>query len=205
MDEYIDYEAEDKNVISVEYGIIFYEKNGQKHQYYIFDLKSFRYQLPTALKESLCLLSHNYDDYLCQIMDDNEEPGVFLGQTEMVDDGDYDYEDNYISNNVEYTKYIRIHYEPISGKRFELRHILSINVTELVSFLENEWEELFNKMQKNYRNRTKKAQRELERLDKNLKILQSDWYTDDKGLRNVTDLIINKCQLTDEEKETLRR
>lgn len=202
MDKYMDYETEDNNVISVEYGIIFYEKNGQKHQYYIFDLKSFRHQLPTALKESLCLLSHNYDDYLCQIMDDKEEPGVFLGQTEMVDDGDYDYEDNYISNNVEYTKYIRIHYEPISGKRFELRHIFSINLTELISLLDKEWENQFQKIRKN---RTKKAQRELERLDNNLNILQSDWYTDENGLRNVTNLIINKCQLTDEEKETLRR
>lgn len=202
MDKYMDCDIEDSSVISVEYGIIFYEKNGQKHQYYIFDLKSFCQQLPTALKDSLCLLSHNHDDYLCQIMDDNEKPGVFLGQTEMVDDGDYDYEDNYISNNVEYTKYIRIHYEPISGKEFKLRHILSIDITDLISLLDKEWVNQFQKIRKN---RTKKAQRELERLDNNLKILQSDWYTDENGLRNVTALVINKCQLTDEEKETLRR
>lgn len=186
----------ERNEIIINYGVLFFKKNGKEHIQYIFDLNTFQTQIPSLLQESLYLMSKNHNGYLCEVIDDKDGPGVFLEQAGILYDENPD-------NDVEFKKYIRINFEPISGKMFTFNHVLSLNITKLINLLQNKCDAQIIKMHKHYRNRTEDDIDELERLDKNLKILRNDLYTDEKGLHNVLNLIKEHCNLTYDEEETL--
>lgn len=187
-------ELENPDVITVDYGVYFYEVEGERREFYIFDLKSFLNKIPKSLHTIIMPLSHNSDDYMNQIMDNNKDVGVFLCESEMFDDGDYDIEDNYYSDYKMLNKWIRIHYEPISGKSFKCNHHFTMDLTDLYNKLDEENQSRFP---------FKKQLIEIERLSENLHELMYDWYTDGDGIRNPVKLLENKLLLTEEEKKLL--
>lgn len=192
-------ELENPDVITVDYGVYFYDVKGERSEFYIFDLKSFLNQIPKSLHTIIMPLSHNSDDYMSQIMDNNKDVGVFLCESEMFDDGDYDIEDNCCSDYKQLNKWIRINYEPISGKSFKCNHHFTIDLTDLYNKLDTENQNIppFSGR------RTKKQLMEIERLSENLHELMHDWYTDEDGIRNPVKLLENKLLLTEEEKKLL--
>lgn len=189
---------ENPNIIAVNYDVYFYDIKDKRRKLYIFDLKSFHNQIPKSLHTILMPLSHNSDDYESHIMDDIEKVGVFLCENELIDDGDYDIDDDYCSDYKEFKKWIRVHYDPVSGKSFEYYHHITMNLTDLY----NKWISEYQNMLQ-LKKRTWKQQKEFERLEKNLDCLRYDWYTDEEGIRNPTQLLMNKCLLTKNERKLL--
>lgn len=187
-------ELENPDVITVNYGIYFYEVEGERTEFYIFDLKSFLNQIPKPLHSIIMPLSHNSDDYMNQIMDNNKDVGIFLCESEIFDDEDYDIDDNYCSDYKQLNKWIRVQYEPISGKFFKCNHQFTMDLTDLYNKLDGENQSRFP---------FKKQLIEIERLSENLHELMHDWYTDEDGIRNPVKLLENKLLLTEEEKKLL--
>lgn len=161
------------NEIVINYGVYFYQNDGQRQEFYIFDMKSFQNQIPKTFHTLLMPLSHHSEDYENRIMDDDSEIGVYLRESEMIDDGDYDWEENYYSDYKEFYRWHRIQYDPVSGKRFVCHHVFSMDVSELFERLNEEYEKILP-----YNRKTKKQQREMERLSQNINTLTQDWYTD---------------------------
>lgn len=186
------------NEIVINYGVYFYQNDGQRQEFYIFDMKSFQNQIPKTFHPLLMPLSHHYEDYENQIMDDESEIGVYLRESEMIDDGDYDWEENYYSDYKEFYRWHRIQYDPVSGKRFVCHHVFSMDVSELFERLNEEYEKILP-----YNRKTKKQQREMERLSQNINTLTQDWYTDENGIRNPVELLMNQCLLTEDERKLL--
>ena len=191
-------EWDNPNEIVINYGIYYYQNNGQRQNFYIFDMKSFQNQIPKTFYTLLMPLSHHYEDYENSIMDDESEIGVYLRDSEMIDDGDYDWEENYCSDYKEFVKWHRIQFEPVSGKRFVLNHVFSMDISQLFERLNREYEKILP-----YNRKTKKQQRETERLSQNINTLTQDWYTDENGIRNPVELLMNQCLLTEDEKKLL--
>lgn len=186
------------NEIVINYGVYFYQNDGQRQEFYIFDMKSFQNQIPKTFHTLLMPLSHHSEDYENRIMDDDSEIGVYLRESEMIDDGDYDWEENYYSDYKEFYRWHRIQYDPVSGKRFVCHHVFSMDVSELFERLNEEYEKIFP-----YNRKTKKQQREMERLSQNINTLTQDWYTDENGIRNPVELLMNQCLLTEDERKLL--
>lgn len=186
------------NEIVINYGVYFYQNDGQRQEFYIFDMKSFQNQIPKTFHTLLMPLSHHSEDYENRIMDDDSEIGVYLREPEMIDDGDYDWEENYYSDYKEFYRWHRIQYDPVSGKRFVCHHVFSMDVSELFERLNEEYEKILP-----YNRKTKKQQREMERLSQNINTLAQDWYTDENGIRNPVELLMNQCLLTEDERKLL--
>ncbi|OUQ12522.1 hypothetical protein B5E87_09615 [Massilimicrobiota sp. An142] len=186
------------NEIVINYGVYFYQNDGQRQEFYIFDMKSFQNQIPKTFHTLLMPLSHHSEDYENRIMDDDSEIGVYLRESEMIDDGDYDWEENYYSDYKEFYRWHRIQYDPVSGKRFVCHHVFSMDVSELFERLNEEYEKILP-----YNRKTKKQQREMERLSQNINTLTQDWYTDENGIRNPVELLMNQCLLTEDERKLL--
>lgn len=186
------------NEIVINYGVYFYQNDGQRQEFYIFDMKSFQNQIPKTFHTLLMPLSHHSEDYENRIMDDDSEIGVYLRESEMIDDGDYDWEENYYSDYKEFYRWHRIQYDPVSGKRFVCHHVFSMDVSELFERLNEEYEKILP-----YNRKTKKQQREMERLSQNINTLAQDWYTDENGIRNPVELLMNQCLLTEDERKLL--
>ena len=186
------------NEIVINYGVYFYQNDGQRQEFYIFDMKSFQNQIPKIFHTLLMPLSHHSEDYENRIMDDDSEIGVYLRESEMIDDGDYDWEENYYSDYKEFYRWHRIQYDPVSGKRFVCHHVFSMDVSELFERLNEEYEKILP-----YNRKTKKQQREMERLSQNINTLTQDWYTDENGIRNPVELLMNQCLLTEDERKLL--
>lgn len=186
------------NEIVINYGVYFYQNDGQRQEFYIFDMKSFQNQIPKTFHPLLMPLSHHSEDYENRIMDDDSEIGVYLRESEMIDDGDYDWEENYYSDYKEFYRWHRIQYDPVSGKRFVCHHVFSMDVSELFERLNEEYEKILP-----YNRKTKKQQREMERLSQNINTLTQDWYTDENGIRNPVELLMNQCLLTEDERKLL--
>ena len=186
------------NEIVINYGVYFYQNDGQRQEFYIFDMKSFQNQIPKTFHTLLMPLSHHSEDYENRIMDDDSEIGVYLRESEMIDDGDYDWEENYCSDYKEFVKWHRIQFDPISGERFVCHHVFSMDVSELFERLNEEYEKILP-----YNRKTKKQQREMERLSQNINTLTQDWYTDENGIRNPVELLMNQCLLTEDERKLL--
>lgn len=191
-------EWDNPNEIVINYGVYYYQNNGQRQEFYIFDLKSFQNQIPKTFHTLLMPLSYHYEDYENSIMDDESEIGVYLRDSEMIDDGDYDWEENYCSDYKEFVKWHRIQYDPISGKKIVLNHVFSMDVSQLFERLNEEYEKILP-----YNRKTKKQQREMERLSQNINTLTQDWYTDENGIHNPVELLMNQCLLTEDEKSLL--
>ena len=170
----------------------------QRQEFYIFDMKSFQNQIPKTFHTLLMPLSHHSEDYENRIMDDDSEIGVYLRESEMIDDGDYDWEENYCSDYKEFVKWHRIQFDPISGEKFVFNHVFSMDVSELFERLNEEYRKILP-----YGRRTKKQHREFERLSQNINILMQDWYTDEIGIHNPVELLMNKCLLTEDEKKLM--
>lgn len=186
------------NEIVINYGVYFYQNDGQRQEFYIFDMKSFQNQIPKTFHTLLMPLSHHSEDYENRIMDDDSEIGVYLRESEMIDDGDYDWEENYYSDYKEFYRWHRIQYDPVSGKRFVCHHVFSMDVSELFERLNEEYEKILP-----YNRKTKKQQREMERLSQNINTLTQDWYTDGNGIYNPVKLLMNQCLLTEDERKLL--
>ena len=186
------------NEIVINYGVYFYQNDGQRQEFYIFDMKSFQNQIPKTFHTLLMPLSHHSEDYENRIMDDDSEIGVYLRESEMIDDGDYDWEENYCSDYKEFVKWHRIQFDPISGEKFVFNHVFSMDVSELFERLNEEYRKILP-----YGRRTKKQHREFERLSQNINILMQDWYTDEIGIHNPVELLMNKCLLTEDEKKLM--
>lgn len=186
------------NEIVINYGVYFYQNDGQRQEFYIFDMKSFQNQIPKTFHTLLMPLSHHSEDSENRIMDDDSEIGVYLRESEMIDDGDYDWEENYYSDYKEFYRWHRIQYDPVSGKRFVCHHVFSMDVSELFERLNEEYEKILP-----YNRKTKKQQREMERLSQNINTLTQDWYTDENGIRNPVELLMNQCLLTEDERKLL--
>ena len=186
------------NEIVINYGVYFYQNDGQRQEFYIFDMKSFQNQIPKTFHPLLMPLSHHYEDYENRLMDDDSEIGIYLRDSEMIDDGDYDWEENYCPDYKEFVKWHRIQYDPVSGKKFVFNHVFSMDVSELFERLNEEYRKILP-----YGRRTKKQHREFERLSQNINILMQDWYTDEIGIHNPVELLMNKCLLTEDEKKLM--
>ncbi|WP_129736676.1 hypothetical protein [Massilimicrobiota timonensis] len=191
-------EWDNPNEIVINYGIYHYQLDGQRQEYYIFDMKSFQNQILKTFHPILMPLSHHSEDYENRLMDDDSEIGIYLRDSEMIDDGDYDWEENYCPDYKEFVKWHRIQYDPVSGKKFVFNHVFSMDVSELFERLNEEYEKILP-----YNRKTKKQQREMERLSQNINTLTQDWYTDENGIRNPVELLMNQCLLTEDERKLL--
>lgn len=176
-------EWDNPNEIVINYGIYHYQNDGQKQEFYIFDLKSFQNQIPKTFHTLLMPLSHHCEDYENRIKDDESKIGIYLRDF----DGDYDWE-----------KWRRVQYDPISGKKFVLNHVFSMDISQLFERLNEEYEKMLP-----YNRRTKEQHREMERLSQNINTLTQDWYTDGNGIYNPVELLMNKCLLTEDEKKLM--
>lgn len=186
------------NEIVINYGVYFYQNDGQRQEFYIFDMKAFQNQIPKTFHPLLMPLSHHSEDYENRLMDDDSEIGIYLRDSEMIDDGDYDWEENYCPDYKEFVSWHRIQFDPISGKKFVFNHVFSMDVSELFERLNEEYEKILP-----YNRKTKKQQREMERLSQNINTLTQDWYTNENGIRNPVELLMNQCLLTEDERKLL--
>ena len=79
--------------------------------------------------------------------------GVCIVDNIMVDDGDYDIEDNYIPYYVEEENFTRIYFCPITGEKYEINIIKEIDITKDYIELEEKIKKAYKGRYKNKKNR----------------------------------------------------
>lgn len=116
------------------------------------------------IKENYLILN---DTFNLELNQENEEnrPCVCLQMKNMVDNGDYDYNDNYVPYYEEEVSYIEIFYSPLNGE--EINFIISkeIDDSKIINDILSQIESLERKR--------KCKQRELEKRELYQKLMES--------------------------------
>ena len=117
------------------------------------------------------LIKENYlildDTFNLELNQENEEnrPCVCLQMKNMVDNGDYDYNDNYVPYYEEEISYIEIFYSPLNGEKINFIISKEIDDSKIINDILSQIESLERKR--------KCKQRELEKRELYQKLMKS--------------------------------
>lgn len=117
------------------------------------------------------LIKENYlildDTFNLELNQENEEnrPCVCLQIKNMVDNGDYDYNDNYVPYYEEEISYIEIFYSPLNGEKINFIISKEIDDSKIINDILSQIESLERKR--------KCKQRELEKMELYQKLMES--------------------------------
>lgn len=117
------------------------------------------------------LIKENYlildDTFNLELNQENEEnrPCVCLQMKNMVDNGDYDYNDNYVPYYEEEISYIEIFYSPLNGEKINFIISKEIDDSKIINDILSQIESLERKR--------KCKQRELEKRELYQKLMES--------------------------------
>lgn len=116
------------------------------------------------IKENYLILN---DIYNLKLNKENEEnrPCVCLQMKNMVDNGDYDYDDNYVPYYEEEISYIEIFYSPLNGEKINFIISKEIDDSKIINDILSQIESLERKR--------KCKQRELEKMELYQKLMES--------------------------------
>ena len=119
----------------------------------------------------LHIISYNDSDYLDSFpLGEPDQVGVYIAKTEMVDDGDYNFDDEWDPSYREANKYYPCRFCPITGEEIKIEIIGEEDKAD-------ESEELNNKISKLSKNVQKKKVEERERLYRELEELTRSDYS----------------------------
>lgn len=116
------------------------------------------------IKENYLILN---DTFNLELNQENEEnrPCVCLQMKNMVDNGDYDYNDNYVPYYEEEISYIEIFYSPLNGEKINFIISKEIDDSKIINDILSQIESLERKR--------KCKQRELEKRELYQKLMES--------------------------------